>query len=78
MALVTAVAKGRSLAWELLHAVCTTKKKKVKSLNTKIDMVKKYVGSSHCGSVEMNLACVHEDAGSIPCLALWVRDIALP
>ena len=37
-----------------------------------------HLGSSHCGIAEMNLTSIHEDAGSIPGLAQWAGDLALP
>ena len=35
-------------------------------------------GSSHCGTVEMNLASIREVAGLIPRLTQWVEDPVLP
>ena len=39
---------------------------------------KKNYQSSHCDSLETNMTSIHEKAGSIPGLAQWVKDLALP
>ena len=34
--------------------------------------------SSHCGSEKMNPVSIHENAGSIPDLTQWFKDLVLP
>ena len=39
---------------------------------------REYRRSSHCGAVEMNpTSSIHEDAGLIPGLVQWIKDLVL-
>ena len=62
---LAATAPIRPLAWESPYAMGAALEKTLK---------KKYRSNSLLGSEETNLTSIHEDAGSIPRLAQWVKD----
>ena len=50
-----------------------------KLVNCSFELLKKLkFGGSFHGAVETNMTSIHEDAGSIPGLDQWVKDLALP
>ena len=44
---------------------------------SRIGTILKHFRSSHRGSAENNLTGINKDAGSIPGLAQWVKDLVL-
>ena len=65
----TATALIRPLAWQPPHATgAALESKKEKKI---------YERNSHCGTAKRNPTSIHGNAGLIPSLALWVRDLVL-
>ena len=52
--------------------------KSIAFLYTNNERSEREISSSHCGSVETNLISIHDDTGSLPDLAQWVKYPALP
>ena len=48
-------------------------------MGAKVELLnwKKLKRRSRCGAAEMDLTSIHENVGLIPCLSLWVGDLAL-
>ena len=56
------LAQKTTMIWDVMHIV-------------KFSLM---FGDSCCGTAETNLTSNHEDTSSIPGLAQWVKDLALP
>ena len=67
----------------LCHCVCLVFLSSFQSFHFKLSQnyrkleIRNLSWSSHYISVVMNPASIHEDAGSIPGLAHWIKDLAL-
>ena len=67
-----AIAPIQPLAWEPPYAMCVALEK------TKKKERKNFLGVPLVVQWETNLTNIHEDAGSIPGLAQWIKDPVLP
>ena len=62
-----ATAPNEPLAWEPPYAE-----------GAALEVAKKKLWSSHCGSVVMSPTSIYEDVGLIPGLVQWIKDPMLP
>ena len=69
-----AIAPIRPLAWEPPYAIGVA----LEMAKTNKQTNKRNIRRSYYGSVVMNPTSDHKDSGLIPCLAQWVKDLALP
>ena len=65
--------KRQAVGWEKIYEKHTFNKGL-----TSLQYIKNFFWSSCCGSAEMNLTNIHEDAGLIPGLTQWIKDPVLP